>query len=55
MVFIRACQTAFDHIIIKELRCILFLGIVEAEFRKAEREHMDLNITSCKQRCQVGT
>lgn len=47
-VFIGARQTTLDHIFIEELCLVLFLCIVAAEFRKAERENMDLNIAPCK-------
>ena len=54
-VFIRTCQATLDHIVIKELRRILFVCIIATEFGKTEREDMDFNISSCKQRSQIRT
>ena len=51
----KLCATALDSILIKELIFVTNIIIILAIFLEAERKHMNFNIASGKQSCQICT
>ena len=52
-VSIRACQTALDRVILKELVFVTNIIVILAILPEAEGKHMNFNVASGKQRCQI--